>query len=666
MATPNVTVAIEPSDGSSIFFEPVARKDTNSPASGLICLLLTITNHEGQSVHLNKVTLEFAGQPNVATATIPVPANWWPPSGSGVNIPAGAMRSWNFLREGGENDAVVLPIPAPSSVTVNLFFDGFSAPWKATRALAAYQNPVAKHAYLFPAHFDDLRSGEFWGASSNTHATGSSGSQLFAYDMNVVAWDDASHSAFGRLLPQTSGQENTHYRVWDKKIYAMADGAVVQAINDCPNNPEPIGPKFNGNKAHDDQLWATQQSSFWGAYESTHGGASAVHAGAGNHFYIQHGDEIVLYAHMQKGTLNNALLTAGAHVHAGDLLGKAGNSGNASEPHLHVHAVKGTVPEVGPLRPLLFRDMFAVAPADLSLPDTSGPWARIEEQGPPLGPSNSYLWPLGRNPIWRGWQDLGGTIKAPPAVASWAAHRLDVFSAGADGTLNHKWWDGSTWHVWQTLGGVFKGGPAAVSWGLNRIDVFVRGMDDHLGHLWWNGTEWKGWEDLGGPLTSGPAVCSWATNRLDVFAAGSDNQLKHKWWDGAAWHDWQNLGGVFKGAPAAVSWGPNRIDIFVRGMDDHLGHLWWNGQQWNGWQDLGGPMGSAPAVASWGSNRLDVFAAAPDGNLQHKWWNGSAWSQWDWVGGVFQDHPTAVSWGPDRIDVFVQGMDNHLGHLWRA
>src|SRR5215471_19386769 len=59
MATPNVTVAIEPSDGSSIFFEPVARKDTNSTSSGLVCLLLTITNHESQSVHLNKVTLEF-------------------------------------------------------------------------------------------------------------------------------------------------------------------------------------------------------------------------------------------------------------------------------------------------------------------------------------------------------------------------------------------------------------------------------------------------------------------------------------------------------------------------------------------------------------------------------------------------------------------------------
>ncbi len=180
----------------------------------------------------------------------------------------------------------------------------------------------------------------------------------------------------------------------------------------------------------------------------------------------------------------------------------------------------------------------------------------------------------GHDAVWLGWQDLGGTIKAPPAVASWAAHRLDVFSAGMDGKLNHKWWDGSTWHNWETLGGVFKGAPAAVSWGPNRIDVFVRGMDDHLGHLWWNGSQWNGWEDLGGPISSAPAVASWGTNRLDVFAAGSDGHLHRKWWNGSKWSDWDRIGGVFHDNPAAVSWGPNRIDVFVHGMDDHLGHLW--------------------------------------------------------------------------------------------
>jgi hypothetical protein len=664
MTTPNITVIIEPTDAGSIAYEPVARQDLSGKPAGVLCLMLAITNNETKPIHMSKVTLSFAGPPAVPTATIQVPTNWWPPTGTGVNIAPGGMYFWNFIRQPGENDSVVLPDVAPATVTLNLFFDGFS-PWSVTKNLVAHKNPVAGNAYLFPAQTDDLAAGEFWGASSNTHGTGNTGSQLFAYDMNVVAWD-AQRNAVDRRHPGKNGDKNADYLIWGKKIHAMADGSVIQVVNDCPNNDPPLANKFDGTEPHDTNLWNGQRDAFWGAYNKANGGESVVHAGAGNHFYIQHGEEVALYAHMQKGTLNANLLAPGAPVKAGDFLGLAGNSGNASEPHLHIHTVKGTQPETGPLRPLLFRDMFAIKQSDLNLPSIAGPWARVSVQGPPLGPANAFLWPLGRDPQWRGWEGFGGTIQSAPAAASWAADRLDVFVLGGDGKLNQQWWDGSSWHGWQSRGGVFKGGPAAVSWGPNRIDVFVRGMDDHLGHLWWNGSVWQGWQDLGGTLTSAPAAAAWAFDRLDVFGAGPDGNLKHKWWDGSTWHDWENLGGKFKGAPAAVSWGPNRVDIFVRGMDDHLGHFWWNGSAWNGWEDLGGPITSAPAVASWGPNRLDVFAAGGDGNLTHKWWDGAKWSDWDWIGGKFQDNPAAVSWGAKRIDVFVRGMDNKLGHLWQG
>jgi peptide methionine sulfoxide reductase MsrB len=69
-------------------------------------------------------------------------------------------------------------------------------------------------------------------------------------------------------------------------------------------------------------------------------------------------------------------------------------------------------------------------------------------------------------------------------VSSWGPDRLDVFAAGADGQLIHKWWDGSAWSDWDRIGGAFHGNPAAVSWGTKRIDVFVQGTDNHLGHLW--------------------------------------------------------------------------------------------------------------------------------------------------------------------------------------
>jgi murein DD-endopeptidase MepM/ murein hydrolase activator NlpD len=52
-----------------------------------------------------------------------------------------------------------------------------------------------------------------------------------------------------------------------------------------------------------------------------------------------HGATVVL-AHLQEGSVS---VNKGQTVHAGDLLGRAGNSGNTTEPHLHIHAVQGRV-----------------------------------------------------------------------------------------------------------------------------------------------------------------------------------------------------------------------------------------------------------------------------------------------------------------------------------
>jgi hypothetical protein len=559
MSKPNLSVAVEPFNGTSVVYEPVAPKDTNSQGLALLCLELSITNHENSIVHLNQVSLSFSSPPSVPDSVISVPPNW---GGAGVNIAPGATGVWNFVRAQSENDTVVLPAVAPASFTLSLFFDGFSSPWTVSLPLAAHQNPVPGGSYVHPARFDDLRAGEFWVTSSNSHGTGAEGSQLFAYD-NVVWAYDASLGSVSRLLPGTNGSKNDDYRVWGKKIHAMADGTVAHFLDGVDANPNP---GQNSNGPWQQPPWDNPTK----AWDD--------HVGAGNHFYLRHGSEVVLYAHMQKGTLNPNLLALNAPVKAGDFLGLAGNAGSSSEPHLHIHAIHGTEAESGPLRPLLFHDVFAIDPSDLKSPNISGPWERVQGQGPPVvAYPGAFMWPLGRNPQWRGWEDLGGPIKSGPAVAAWAANRLDVFATGANGQLNHKWWNGSSWSAWQNLGGTFKGAPAAVSWGPNRIDLFVQGMDDHLGHFWWDGSQWRGWEDLGGPIKSGPAVAAWAANRLDVFAgAGTDGQLYHKWWDGSTWNNWDWVGGYFQNSPAAVSWGPNRIDVFVQGSDNNLGHLWWD------------------------------------------------------------------------------------------
>lgn len=50
----------------------------------------------------------------------------------------------------------------------------------------------------------------------------------------------------------------------------------------------------------------------------------------------------MLLAHMKKGSL---VVKEDIPVKTGDLIGQVGNSGNTSEPHLHIHARQGGTPD---------------------------------------------------------------------------------------------------------------------------------------------------------------------------------------------------------------------------------------------------------------------------------------------------------------------------------
>jgi hypothetical protein len=284
--------------------------------------------------------------------------------------------------------------------------------------------------------------------------------------------------------------------------------------------------------------------------------------------------------------------------------------------------------------------------------------------------------------VWSGWstalgEPSSGVVLPSPAVASWGPDRLDLFTIDANGSLEHRAWNGSSWNSsgWQPVGSTpaLSGSPAAVSWGPNRIDMFAVDTAGSIVHQWWTGTGWSGWRDeIGHPsgvTVYSPTVSSWSSGRLDVFATGSDGNLWHAWYDGS-WHYWQSLGGLtgwsLSGAPAAVSWGPNRIDIFSFGTDGNIYQKTWNGS-WSSWTlELPAPTGgpeTSPAVSSWGPGRLDIFVTAPSGGVGsggpvwHDWYAGGVWHAWGSNGGTVATRPGAVSWLPGRIDLFGTGAD---------
>lgn len=68
----------------------------------------------------------------------------------------------------------------------------------------------------------------------------------------------------------------------------------------------------------------------------------------GNHVIVDCGDFNVELAHLMRGSVT---VTTGDIVAVGDALGKVGNSGNTTEPHLHIHAVD---PRTGEGLPMSF------------------------------------------------------------------------------------------------------------------------------------------------------------------------------------------------------------------------------------------------------------------------------------------------------------------------
>jgi hypothetical protein len=196
------------------------------------------------------------------------------------------------------------------------------------------------------------------------------------------------------LLPATDGTKNSDFRIWGKPIYAMADGTVEEFQNAVPSNPAPL------HWTSDADLQAklkAQQDDYWGSF---------LHGEAGNHFCIQCGNELVLYAHLQPGSLNPALLHAGAVVHAGEFLGYAGNSGNSTAPHLHIHAIQGTELWQGPPRPLTFRNTYVLDGSALQPGTPNGPW--VKAAGQALPHVGSVVWPAATQPTWYppGWGEL--------------------------------------------------------------------------------------------------------------------------------------------------------------------------------------------------------------------------------------------------------------------
>ena len=127
--------------------------------------------------------------------------------------------------------------------------------------------------------------------------------QRFAID--VVGLDENGLAAVGEI----DGTPNEDWFGFGAELIAVAEG-VVRAIRDGVPDRSPLA-----------QLPPVIEVT--------------LEAAAGNYVVLELGtNTFALYAHLQEGSV---AVEVGQRVRRGDMLGRLGNSGNTSGPHLHFH-----------------------------------------------------------------------------------------------------------------------------------------------------------------------------------------------------------------------------------------------------------------------------------------------------------------------------------------
>lgn len=149
----------------------------------------------------------------------------------------------------------------------------------------------------------------------------SHGTMLFAtsYAIDFVPVDGLGRSApftVGSLLRREPPE---NFVGFGRPVVSPVKGTVVAA-----HDTEADHPSYRG------------VSSIGYALTQQRRAASGWRALAGNHVMIRSSGGIVALCHLQR---RSARVRVGQHIEIGEEIGRCGNSGNSTEPHLHIQAI---------------------------------------------------------------------------------------------------------------------------------------------------------------------------------------------------------------------------------------------------------------------------------------------------------------------------------------
>ncbi len=156
-------------------------------------------------------------------------------------------------------------------------------------------SPQPSHELAFPLQGGRFIVGQGGGNFLLNHHAGHAAQQ---YAADIVALNGAGFRANG-LLPKAVD----HYAVYGAQVVSPCTGEVINLQDGLPDLAPPDADSDNA---------------------------------AGNHVVIDCKGLHVELAHLQTGSI---VVSAADMLQAGDAIGRVGNSGNTTEPHLHIHAI---------------------------------------------------------------------------------------------------------------------------------------------------------------------------------------------------------------------------------------------------------------------------------------------------------------------------------------
>jgi hypothetical protein len=300
----------------------------------------------------------------------------------------------------------------------------------------------------------------------------------------------------------------------------------------------------------------------------------------------------------------------------------------------------------------------------------------------------SFLW--GAVFVLAGWGAAAADVlTGPPAVASDADGRLELFKVDADGELRYRWQrqPNGDWSAQSSLGGSLLPGLAATTNADGEIEVFAVTRAGHAltciqqqrpTH------NWSGWTVLGGPVVPPATVGLNADGGLEVFTVDAQGAVKHFWRTEprGEWSAWEDFGGQFYPGLLCVRHRDGRLDLFgVDAVSSHLRHRWQSRAgapgAWFPWADLGGRVGPGISAGQASDGRLEIFAVGSTNSTVYRLSQAAEgdiarWLPWEEFSSskdstVFLEDGLAAAENADgRIEVFgVSKVASRIMHRWQ-